>query len=63
MKVPKGFISLGEAGTYINVDCLDLKKSYIDRRNNKAVIFDKFNQKFQLDIVLVEKRLNLREVK
>lgn len=63
MKVPKGFISLGTAGTFINIDCLDLKKSYINKRINKAVIFDKFNQKFELDLILVKDRLSLREVK
>ena len=60
-KVPNGFISLGSAESWLNVDCVDQEKSYLDKRINKVAVIDKFGNRFNVDKKLVSGKIKWRE--
>ena len=56
-KIPRGFISLGTVGAYINVAEVDQEKSYYDKRIHKFAIIDKFGNRYNIDPKLVKGKL------
>lgn len=49
MGIPKGFISLGNSQTWLNVDCINQEKCYLDKRIDKVAVIDKFGNRFNVD--------------
>ena len=58
MGMPKGFISLGSRESWLNVDCIDQDKCYLDKRINKVAVIDKFGNRFN-----VEEKLLIGKIK
>ena len=59
-KIPKGFISLGTSGSWLNVDVIDQDKCYLDKRIDKVAVIDKFGSRFNVDKKLVDGKVRYR---
>ena len=59
MSIPRGFISVGK-NVLINVNCINLEKSYIDTENDKVVLFDKFDIKHIIDKKLIQGKVEIK---
>lgn len=60
-RIQKGFISLGTAGTWLNIDYVDQKKSYFDTRFNKVAVIDIYGGRFNVDPKLCRGKIKWRE--
>lgn len=61
MGVPRGFVSLGTPGVWLNVDMVDQEKSYLDKRIDKVAVIDKFGNRFNVDPKLLKNKIKWRE--
>lgn len=59
-KLPKGFISLGTRESWLNVECIDQEKCYLDKRINKVAVIDKFGNGFNVEPKLCEGKIKWR---
>ena len=60
--IPKNFIATGREGDSLNINVIDIQRSYIDLKLNKAFIYDIYGFRYNCDPKLVRKKLELREV-
>ena len=60
-KLPKGFISLGSEHSWLNIDCIDQDKSYLDKRIDKVAVIDKFGNRFNVEPKLLIGKIKWRE--
>lgn len=59
MSVPRGFISVGK-NILLNINCINLDKSYIDPDSDKAVLFDKFDIKYVIDKKQIKGKVEIK---
>lgn len=57
MSMPKGFIPIKDG--WINISCINQEKCYYDKKINKVVIFDKFNNKYCIDKKAIKGKLEI----
>lgn len=59
-RIPKGFISIG-GDTMLNIDVIDQKASYFDKRINKVAVIDIYGTRFNVDPNLIKGKISWRE--
>lgn len=60
-RLPNGFISLGTKESWLNIDCIDQSKCYLDKRINKVAVIDKFGNRFNVEPKLLVGKIKWRE--
>lgn len=60
-KLPKGFISLGNNNSWINIRCVDQNKSYYDPRIDKVAVIDVYGNRFNIERKLVKSKINYKK--
>lgn len=59
MSMPKGFISVGK-NNWLNINAINMEKTYIDTKLNKVIVVDKFDIKHTIDRKEFERKVELK---
>lgn len=59
--MPKGFISLGCEGNWLNVDFINQDKCFYDKQLKKVAVIDVYGSRFNVDRKLCEGKIKWKE--
>ena len=59
-KMPKGFIPLGNKGSWLNVDYVNQQQCYLDKRTNQVAVIDVHGSRYNVKPQIVKGKISYR---